>query len=60
MKKKKLPLTPLVEECTYGSSSSAIHVKTDIHAGDWRCTSCEGLANGSDLIKPKCDYCELQ
>ena len=60
MKINRLPLIPMVEECTVGSSSVGIHVKTDIHAGDWRCTACEGLANGSDLIKPKCDYCVLK
>ena len=38
---------------------AGVHVKTGIHSGAWRCTSCAGQAVGSNLIKPKCDYCEL-
>jgi hypothetical protein len=39
---------------TYG-----FRVKTGIHSGAWRCTACAGQTVGSNIIKPKCDYCEL-
>jgi hypothetical protein len=47
------------EKSIEDSRCAGVLVKTDIHSGAWRCTACQGQAVGSDLIKPKCDYCEL-
>jgi hypothetical protein len=59
MKRKKLPIIPRVEKHAAYYRCAGVQVKTGIHSGAWRCTACEGQANGSNLIKPKCDYCEL-
>ena len=34
-------------------------VRTNIHAGAWWCNSCEGKTEGSQLIQPNCDYCQV-
>ncbi len=40
------------------SRRAGVHVQTSIQAGAWLCTACAGEAQGNDLIKPKCEYCE--
>jgi hypothetical protein len=59
MMRKIFPIISTLDKHAYYSPSMGIHVKTGLHAGDWRCTACQGQAIGSNLIKPKCDYCEL-
>jgi hypothetical protein len=59
MQKQIKRILPLIEKPAICFCEAGIHVKTGIHSGDWRCTACEGQAIGSNLIKPKCDYCEL-
>lgn len=59
MKNKAFSIIPPFDKKAESNFSAGIHVKTDLHAGGWRCTACAGQAIGSNLIKPKCDYCEL-
>jgi len=59
MIKRIFPIPPPVAKHPDKSPSVGIRVKTGLLAGDWRCTACQGQAIGSNLIKPKCDYCEL-
>jgi hypothetical protein len=59
MKSLFKPVFSKKEKSTDYSRCAGIHVQTGIQAGAWRCTNCAGQANGSDLIKPKCDYCEI-
>ncbi len=32
-------------------------VRSDLRAGAWKCSSCEGKVMGNQLFKPNCDYC---
>jgi hypothetical protein len=59
MKKSDALIVPLRAKIINQKLAGGVPVKTDLRAGDWRCTSCQGEVFGSDLIKPKCDYCEL-
>jgi hypothetical protein len=38
--------------------ASGLSVRTNLQAGNWRCTACEGQAMGSSLYKSNCEYCE--
>lgn len=35
-----------------------LSVRTNLQAGEWHCTDCQGEVMGSSLYKPKCAYCE--
>jgi hypothetical protein len=59
MKRTIILLTQILEKRVDYLPAQGIRVKTNIHAGAWRCTACAGQAEGSTLIKPKCDYCEM-
>ena len=52
-------MKPKVDHMSPDSRSKSLRIRTNVHAGDWRCTACAGQAVGSTLIKSKCDYCEL-
>jgi len=32
-------------------------VRSDLRAGAWKCSDCEGKVVGSQLFKPTCGYC---
>lgn len=36
---------------------AAMRVRTDVRAGDWNCSNCQGTVNGSQLFRPTCEYC---
>jgi len=59
MKKNQFLTLSVFKKHSQFHSTTGMRVKTDVHAGAWRCTDCAGQANGSQLIKPKCDYCEV-
>jgi len=59
MKSLIKPVLSKKEKIAGVSRCAGIHVQTGLQAGAWRCTSCAGQANGSNLIKPNCDYCEI-
>ncbi len=49
----------LEESPSDGFSPGGFRVRIDIHAGAWWCNSCEGKTEGSQLIQPNCDYCQI-
>jgi hypothetical protein len=59
MKRSITSKLPKMERRGGYSLCKGLPVKTGIRSGEWRCTACQGQAVGSNLIKPKCDYCEL-
>jgi hypothetical protein len=59
MKNKRFLTIPAFEKRSESHTFVGMRVKTGVHAGAWRCTACAGQAIGSNLIKPKCDYCEI-
>jgi hypothetical protein len=59
MKSLIKPVLPKMKKNADNFRRAGIHVQTGIQAGAWRCTNCAGQANGSNLIKPECDYCEM-
>ncbi len=38
---------------------SGLSIRVDIHAGAWWCDDCVGKTEGSQLIDPKCNYCQI-
>ena len=38
--------------------SIGFRARSDLRAGDWRCSDCTGKTMGSNLFKPDCEYCE--
>ena len=59
MKNNRILMLPAFKKHSKSHPSAGMRVKTGVQAGAWRCTACAGQAVGSNLIKPKCDYCEL-
>jgi hypothetical protein len=54
----KVDLDKVRPEDDLAEFQSGFRVRLDLHAGDWRCTSCSGKTMGSNLFQPTCDYCE--
>ena len=38
----------------------AIHVRTNVKAGNWSCSDCAGQAMGNSLFKASCGSCYQQ
>lgn len=36
----------------------SLRIRSDLRAGAYRCSSCEGKVMGNQLFKPTCTYCE--
>lgn len=36
---------------------SGLRVRSDLRAGAWRCSDCQGKVTGSQLFQPTCSYC---
>jgi hypothetical protein len=37
---------------------AGLTVKTDVRAGQWTCSDCQGQVNGNTLFRPTCGYCQ--
>ena len=37
---------------------AGLPVRSDLRAGAYRCSDCEGKVIGNQLFKPACNYCE--
>jgi len=38
--------------------TDGLRVRTDLRAGNWNCSNCQGQVNGNTLFKPTCGYCQ--
>jgi hypothetical protein len=43
----------------YRVFSGGFRVRANVHIGAWWCNSCVGKTEGSQLIQPNCDYCQI-
>jgi hypothetical protein len=37
---------------------AGLPVRTDVRAGQWNCSDCQGQVNGNTLFRPTCGYCQ--
>ena len=57
-KEKKPTIDDKLQGLRRMPSFSGFRIRSDIRAGDWRCSDCTGKTMGSSLFKPSCEYCE--
>jgi hypothetical protein len=50
---------PWEETQPCGNYPSGFRVRAGVHVGAWWCNSCVGKTEGSQLIQPNCDYCQI-
>lgn len=43
---------------TSAPQPSGLRVRSDLRAGAWNCTNCEGTVNGNRLSRPTCEFCQ--